>query len=432
MYGSEPNPEAFPDGGMAANVVLLGSFMGLIADFGIGNSMGAVQTYITTHQLKHVEPTTISWIFSIHLGVMYFGGVFFGELFDLLGAKPPLVAGMLTIGAGLLLTAESTSVGQFILSFSILTALGTSISMSPLIGALSHWFLRKRAMACLIATIGGLVGASVFPVMLQRLYQEAGFKWAMRILALVCMGCMLVAVVLVKERAESDAGETGEHPPARFSVVASARKTARFFRNALDLSILRDSRFVLLTVAVALAELVLVSTMTYFSFYALNKNVLEQSAYLLLTVVNVSGIPSRLAAGILADAYGRFNVMLVSSVITTVLVFGVWLPVGARVAGLFVFATTFGMSTSAVISLIPACTGQICAADRFGKVYGTLYFLLGFLTVAGMAVASVVIGKGSGASLRNFVLYEGVVSATSVVMWVAARYSAVGWRVCKF
>ena len=51
MYASEANPDDFPDGGLAAYLVLFGSFMGLIADFGIANSLGAIQSYVTSHQL---------------------------------------------------------------------------------------------------------------------------------------------------------------------------------------------------------------------------------------------------------------------------------------------------------------------------------------------------------------------------------------------
>ncbi|KAG7665333.1 uncharacterized protein J8A68_001021 [[Candida] subhashii] len=442
MYGSESNPNTFPDGGLEANLVLLGSFIGLIADFGIANSLGAIESYVSYHQLSNISKTDVGWVFALHLGVMYLGGVFFGEVFDRFGAKRPLIVGTLFMCSGLFCTAESKTLYQFVLSFSILTAIGTSVAMSPLIGALSHWYLKKRAMACSIATIGGLVGASVFAVMLQRLYETVGFKWAIRILSFICLACMSVSIVLVKERRANDESPTSSDDeqeleyqivdPEEVETKSRIRHCIHFLKGALDFSILKDSRFVSLTLGVFLIEIVSMTTLTYLASYALAYNISDTRAYLLLTIVNLCGIPSRLISGILADKYGRFNVMIVTSILTTLIIFATWLPAKGNISLLYIFGVLFGISTSAVISLIPACTGQICSSEQFGKVYGTLYFFLGFLTILGMYFASLVIGTGSQDHFRKFVVFEGGLSATSIVVWLYARYAAVGWRWCKF
>lgn len=78
MYRSEKDPGKFPDGGLEAYTVVLGSFVGLIIDFGLANSLGAIESYVSLNQLKNVNQVSVSWIFSLHLGVMYFGGVFLG------------------------------------------------------------------------------------------------------------------------------------------------------------------------------------------------------------------------------------------------------------------------------------------------------------------------------------------------------------------
>lgn len=173
------------------------------------------------------------------------------------------------------------------------------------------------------------------------------------------------------------------------------------------------------------------TTLTYLASYALTYNIDETKSYLMLTLVNVCGIPSRLLSGLLADKYGRFNVMCLSATLTTVFIFGLWYPAN-NMALLFAFSILFGISSSAVISLIPACTGQICSAERFGKVYGTLYFFLGFLTILGMYLATLVIAEGTQESYSHFVLFEGALSALSIVVWIWARFSAVGWKWCKF
>lgn len=445
MFGSEKNPNSFPDGGTKANLVLLGSFIGLIADFGIPTSMGALESYVSLHQLSDQKQTTVSWIFSLHLGVMFFCGVFFGEFFDKYGSRKPLMISTICMTIGLVLTAQSTALWHFILSYSILTAVGTSMGMVPLIGSLSHWFLKKRGVACSIGTIGGLIGGAVFPIMLQTLYTQVGFQWAVRILALICCICMSISIFLVKERVDKTSTadfELTNDETDQFVELADISSTRnqenilnscyKFLHNCLDLSLVKDSRFVFLTLAVAGAELISLTTLTFITSYALNVGVSNSQAYLLITVINVTGIPSRLISGYLADKYGRFNVMIVTSAMTTIVIFALWLPAKSDVSTLFAFAALFGVSTSAVISLIPACTGQICSVDKFGKVYGTLYFFLCFLTILGMLIASLVINRGTYIDYRNFILYQGSLSFGSVLLWLVARYTAVGWRWCKF
>lgn len=441
MYNSEANPNNFPDGGKDAYLTLLGSFMGLIIVFGIANSLGAIESYVSTHQLLEVKDTSVSWVFTLNLGMMYFGGVVFGELFDRFGAKKALIAATLILTGGLLLTAQSTKLVHFILSFGIMTAIGTSLGMVPLIGVLSHWFLKKRAFACSVATIGGLIGSSLFAIMLQRLYNQVGFKWAIRILALISLFCMTTATLLIKERhMEPPKPLTPSTEPDQDEFYPSTPQTSNgviksigsFFKGALDLSIVKDVRFVFLTLAVFFAEIISISSLTYLTSYGLDHGVNESNAYLLITLVNVCGIPSRLLSGVLADLYGRFNVMIVMSILTTIVIYGIWLPAKGNVTILFVFAVLFGIATSSTLSLIPAATSQICSAESFGKVYGTLYFFLAFLTILGMYITSLVLGDRETSDYRNFVIYEGAYGIAAIGCWGLARYYAVGLKWCKF
>lgn len=425
MYKNEENHDQFPDGGKEAYLVLLGSFFGLIVDFGIANSMGALESYVSTHQLQDIESSRVSWVFSVHLGVMYLGGIIFGEFFDKYGAKIPLILGTLLIFTGLMLTSECKELYQFILLFSIITAIGTSMSMHPLIGSLSHWFLKKRAFVISFATCGGLVGSSIFPVMLQRLYDQVGFKWAIKVLAFIGLFCMSVSVFFVKGRKLMKKNDSEEE-------LATSFKNDNFFRKTVEFSLLKNIKFVTLTFSVFLAEIIYMSTLTYLSSYAINHNVSELKSYLLITITNVSGLPGRLVSGYLADSYGRFNIMIITCVLNTIFIFTIWLPAGSNLSLLYVFLVFFGISSSAVLSLIGASVSQICSSSNFGAWYGKLYFYLSFLSILGIFVSSLIIGQGTKSDYRNFILFEGCLSAGSVFAWLLARHVNVGLSLCKF
>lgn len=432
MYSSEIDPDRFPDGGTKAYIVLFGAFCGLIVDFGIPNGMGAIEAYILAHQLAEYKSSTVGWVFSLHLGLMYFGGVVFGGLFDRYGAKALMTAGSALIFVGLMATAELTELYHFILSFSVVTAIGLLVAMVPLIGVLSHWFLRNRAMACSTATVGGLIGSSLFTIMLQRLFEQVGFRWAMRTLALISGACMLVAIALVRERpAPGPAPELSliQEEPEEESVVAE--KPLGVFL-IIDLAPLKDVRFVALVFAVYLAEINSMSILTYYALFALSNNVLNLQAYVLLTVVSVSGIPSRLLTGFVADRYGRFNIMLVTSVFSAIFIWALLYPSNGRLGMLYAFSVLYGCLSSAVLSLIAACLGQICSADQFGRHYGVLYFCLAFLTILGLYALSLVINNLSQHDFRMWIVFEGLLATACVGAWLWARWCNVRFRLCKF
>lgn len=151
--------EAFPDGGLKAYLVLFGSFMGLMVNLGLLNLIGAIQAYVSLHQLKDTSATLVAWIFSIYWALAYGTGIFVGSAFDKYGSFLLLVASTVFLVVGLLATANSTRVWHFILS-SIVLGLGNGVGMPPLVAVIGQWFFKKRGTCMGIATSAGSVGGT--------------------------------------------------------------------------------------------------------------------------------------------------------------------------------------------------------------------------------------------------------------------------------
>lgn len=105
----EGDGNTYPEGGLAAWLVVFGSFSGMVASFGILNSVGTFQAYLSTHQLANHSPSSIGWIFSIFAFLTFFCGVQIGPFFDAKGPRWLVVAGTICLFVGLMGTAESTS-----------------------------------------------------------------------------------------------------------------------------------------------------------------------------------------------------------------------------------------------------------------------------------------------------------------------------------
>ena len=99
----------FPEGGLRAWLVVLGSFSGMTASFGVLNSAGVFQVYLSMNQLAHESPSAVGWIFSLYAFLTFFCGVQIGPIFDAYGPRWLVFAGTVCLVGGMFGAAESTS-----------------------------------------------------------------------------------------------------------------------------------------------------------------------------------------------------------------------------------------------------------------------------------------------------------------------------------
>ena len=65
-------PHNFPEGGLKANLTVLGAFMAFACTFGQMSAFGTYQAWYASHQLQHLPASTISWIGSLQFWVFFF------------------------------------------------------------------------------------------------------------------------------------------------------------------------------------------------------------------------------------------------------------------------------------------------------------------------------------------------------------------------
>lgn len=410
----------YPDGGWKAYLVLCGSFLGLVVNLGLINSIGAIQAYVSTHQLAGVAASSVAWIFSIYLALAYAIGIFIGPVFDRHGALELLVVATVLLFAGLMGTASSTKIWHFILSF-VCIGVGNGVGLTPLVGVINHWFFKRRGNSTGIATSGGSVGGLVFPLMLRHMYLTSGFVWAIRALAFVCLGCMVSAVVLARERLTRE--------PEPLADSESKWKTLSHKIGLFSLSKLRNRTYALMIVGVFCTELSLVLILTYFATYAMAQGVSESTSYLLLTVWNATGILGRWIPGLASDYYGKFNVNILTLFGLDVCLFVLWLPFGSSLKVLYAFAALGGYFSGLILTMVPSCLAQISPVSEFGERYGILNAVLSIGNLVGLPIGAAIIGNGSVHNYTVFVGVVGVLLITGTTFWILSRASIVGTRV---
>ncbi|KAL8766140.1 MAG: hypothetical protein Q9209_006980 [Squamulea sp. 1 TL-2023] len=340
-YSSCPEHQSeitYPEGGLRAWLVVLGSFSGMLASFGLMNTVGTFQAYLSTHQLVNQSPSAIGWIFSIYVFLAFGCGLQIGPVFDRKGARWLVFGGTVCLVVGMIGVAQSTQFWHFVLTFSIFGGIGTSSIFTPAVGAIAHYFSRRRGAATGLAATGGSFGGIIFPLMLQALFPKVGFAWSVRVLALIFLALLVVANLFIRTRLPPKAG--GNVWP--------------------DFRIFGDVTFAFTTAGVFFIEWGLFVPLSFISSYALANGVNSTFSYQLLAVLNAGSVFGRVVPGYVADRLGRFNTMIATVALCLISTLGIWLNVGGNIAGLCVFGALFGFASGSNISLTPVCVGQLC------------------------------------------------------------------------
>jgi MFS family permease len=154
---------------------------------------------------------------------------FVGFAFDRFGPRVLMPLGGALVGAGLLLSSFGSALWHLYFSYGLITALGQGalgfVSHNALI---SFWFVRRRATAIGIATMGQGLGALIMVPLTQFFIDRIGWRSTFMLTAGLILLAIVPANALLQRRDPMDVGQApdgaGAPPPERSG--GQARKVA--------------------------------------------------------------------------------------------------------------------------------------------------------------------------------------------------------------
>ncbi|KAL4866253.1 hypothetical protein BDV12DRAFT_173134 [Aspergillus spectabilis] len=395
--------DEFPDGGVRSWLVVLGSFLLLMASYGLMNSVGVLQTYLESHQLQGYSSRDVGWISGIFVFTSLGLGVFVGPLFDAYGPKELVTVGSGLYALSILLTAECTQYWHFILCFGVMAGIGAALVSNVGMACVPHWFSAKAGMALGTAMAGAGLGGVVFPYILRETWATVGFKWGMRIVALVVFILCGLASFLVKARLPRNRG----------------------FKAAFDIRSFRDARFAWLSVAGFCLELVVFALIGLLPSYVVAQGFSANSSVNLLVVLNVTNCVGRLVAGRVADKYGRLNVLILLVFTAVILIFAVLYSFSYSIVALYLFCALYGLTSGSFICLAPVCVRQITPAKEIGMRFGTFYGLVAFATLISIPIGGEMLEK---VGAHMVVVWVGCVLVLAMLFFGIARWACLDYK----
>jgi MFS family permease len=317
-----------------------------------------------------------------------------------------------------------TAYYQFLLAFSILSGIGNSFLFTPAMGAISHWFDKRRGTASGFAFTGSGFGGVLFPLMVQALVPKVGWPWTMRIIGFVLLVLCVLSLALCRSRL----------PPLKSkSSLRDMLPSSRIFKDG-------TGAMAVTTAGVFFIEWAYFVPVTYVPSYYLARQNLRGGdavsgdaafAYQLLAILNGASCIGRYLPGYISDKIGRYNTMILGSFLAMAAVLGLWLPDATSsqppsIALIIVFVVVFGFASGANITLTPICIGQLCNTQEYGRYYASAFTCCAFGCLTSIPIAGNILTATSGSGRQGYwgvILFAGIsyLAAFSCFLWVRIR-----------
>ncbi|KAL8705536.1 MAG: hypothetical protein Q9201_001353 [Fulgogasparrea decipioides] len=387
------DPSSFPDGGVQAWLAVSGAFC----------CIGIFQAYYQQNQLRDYSPSTVAWIPSLTTFFMFAGGPIWGKLYDNHGPRYILLGGTFFHVFGLMMASLSHEYYQFILSQGVCSPIGASMIFYPAMSSTGTWFFKRRALALGIMAAGSSLGGVILPIMVDKIIDRSGFAWAMRSVAFLLLGLLIYANLTVRSRLPPS--------PKPWSLLEFVRP-------------LQEMPVLLVVSASFLFFFGMFLPFTFVILSAQHDGMSANLAFYLIPILNAVSIFGRTIPGYIADKLGRFNTMIATSFISTILVLGLWLPARGNVPYIL-FSAFYGFSSGAFVSLAPALIAQISDIRQIGIRTGSMFAIISVAALVGTPIGGALVSHEGGDYL-HLQIFCGIMMFGGSVVFVAARWAAAG------
>ncbi|KAE8153688.1 MFS general substrate transporter [Aspergillus avenaceus] len=409
----EQLPRPVPEEGVKAWLCVLGGFFCQFCSFGFLNACGVFQLYYKEEILSNYNDSTISWIITIQIFLMFSLGLIVGVMVDVLGPRKLLLPSTVLALLGIFMLSLSTKFYQVMLTQGIVYGLGAAGLFLPPMVCVGQWFTAHRGLATGIVTSGSSVGGVIFPIMVHRLIRQVGFPSALRWIGLLMACCLVIANLCV----------TAPFPPK-----------GREKKKSAGVAAFKDLAFVLFTAGCFFMLWGLFGPFNYLPSMAVTRGMSADMGIYLISITNGASVFGRILPGLVADKVGHLNVMVFIAYLSGLSILVYWLPVAYNYVGgaLIGFAVVYGLASGGFVSLMTPCVVALCdgKVDELGPKLGAFMFIIAIAALTGLPILGA-ISDNSSIGFKGLVAFAGAVMTFGGVLVMFARIKKGGLRMVK-
>jgi MFS family permease len=297
------------------------------------------------------------------------GNVMIGRYTDRMGIVMPLIAAAISIGIGFVGAAMAAELWQFALLQGLLIGIGTAATFGPLIADISHWFRKRRGAAVAIAACGNYIGGAIWPLAMQLIMAEGGWRTTYTVIGIFCVVTMIPLALLLKR------------PPPRIDsvTVAGASPGAAGAGGGTVMPFSKGTLMLMLSVAGVACCVAMSMPQVHIVAYCSDLGYGVAAGADMLALMLAGGAVSRITFGFVADRLGGVRTLLIGSVLQGLGLF-FYLPFDGLMS-LYVVSLMFGLAQGGIVPCYAIIVREYMPAREAGQRVGILIMA----TIFGMA-----------------------------------------------
>jgi MFS family permease len=350
-------------------------------------------------------------------------GPYVGSLIVRAGARRVIIAGALTLGAGLAMASFIETWWQYYLSFGVVAGVGVgAIGWVPNTTLVQRWFRERRGLAMGLISSGIGVGIVICVPGVQLLINGLGWRAAYRVLALVIpLVIITMAVFFLKgpigARWEGFPGGNPSPPggEARPPAPPPAEGLPWTLRAAM-----RTREFWMINLCVTLGNLASQMIFAHQVAFFVDKGKTALFGSTIVGLVGLVSIGAKILWAALSDRIGRERAYSMGSVCSVLgLITLILFSYGGYERSPYLFAFLFGLGYAVTAALPPLIAADFYEGRSYGSIFGTIMVFNGTAGAVGVWMAGVVF-DWTGSYVPVFFLAIASLMGASASLWIAA------------
>jgi sugar phosphate permease len=372
---------------------------------GSGLSMSSFGLYVRPLEAEFGwSRAQVSIAFSASVLASGLSGVFVGHWVDTRGARSAIAIGGFLTAVTFLLLATTQSLWQFYLFYALHAVCRQMMFFLPFQALMSRWFERRRGVALSILGSGFSLGGFVVLPLVAVVVDGLGWRGAYVFSGLLTAGFFVPAALFVLRNHPSDVGEKldGEET----SPEEAGRRDAEAGPGLTLKQAVRTPFFWVVGVGFMFLFFGMMGWMVHQVPFYESKGMSRGTAALIVSLGAGASMVARLAMGLIADRFERFEVIVV----------GLLTLMGSAMAILLVSTSPPAIALFLLFWVIGASAGPMVETLVLIKAFGLRYFG----TILGAVLVIETLGQIFSPSLAGAIFDRSGSYDGALVMFIAA------------
>lgn len=301
--------------------------------------------------------------------------------------------------------------------------IGISIALIgiPSTTVVPGWFLKKRAVAMGISLLGTGAGGVIFGLASNKMISDHNnTDWCYRMLAITCTCCVIIAIILIKER-----------NPVKPVGFRSPNKIWLECKKIFDFSVVRRPVVILIASWFNLALFGYCLMVYTLASFAVARGLTLHQGSILTAVLNGAQTIGRPTMGLLGDKMGRTNVTVVLTFCLTTFMFAFWIPISTFVQ-FIVFSAMVGSCVGVANVMNTVLIADMVGPNEFLTAWSFVTYAGSPLLLVCEIVAQALIDKNNKTDpYINTQIFTGCCFVAALLLGLCLREVAVKIKLTK-